>query len=68
MTTTTFTVSTVTEINGKIATAKVGDFATVSKAYAAAKKAAGKGAAFSAHYGPTSAAYVGSTVTAVIAH
>lgn len=37
------------------------------KAFDAAKKAAGRGAQFSASYGPTSCAYIGREVTAVIA-
>lgn len=38
-----------------------------AKAYAAAKKLAGRGAQFTANYGPNSCAYVGREVTAVVA-
>lgn len=40
---------------------------TRQMAFDTAKKAAGRGAEFVAHYGPTSCAYVGADVTAVIA-
>jgi hypothetical protein len=39
-----------------------------AKAFAAAKKLAGRNAQFTANYGPDSCAYVGEEVTAVIVH
>ena len=59
---------TVTTLTGEpMVSAVLGREFTNAEAFAAAKRAAGKGARFNAHYGPDACAYVGINAVAVIA-
>lgn len=62
----TYTASTLTEINGQIAVAEIGRHSDKGKAMQAAKKAA-RTRSDCQPYGPSSLAYIGRDVTAVVA-
>jgi predicted HAD superfamily phosphohydrolase len=62
----TYTVSTITEIDGRIATEEVGTYADKVKAMNVAKRAAHTRKDCET-YGPTSLAYIGKDITAVVA-
>lgn len=63
----TYQVTTIRLEDNKLSFGQPADYADKIKAMKAAKKAAGRAAKFDGHYGPTSFAYVGRDVTAVVA-